>query len=73
MLDRETEVCICHGITAGDIADFIKSNNIESIEELYDNDEFEIANKCESCKDEGYYDDGVTIPLVFHLVQKGKL
>ena len=72
-LEPDTEVCVCNSKTAKDIAECIKKNNYKSVEELYDDLDCDIANKCESCKDEGFHNDGINIPLVFALTKQGKL
>ena len=72
-LDPDTEVCFCNSKTAKDIAECIKKHNIQTAEELFEITECELADKCESCRDEGYNNDGINIPLVFALVKQKKL
>ncbi|MBU1217540.1 (2Fe-2S)-binding protein [bacterium] len=73
MIDLNTKVCVCNNLTAGDIAKCIKENNFSSLEELLENEVCPMADKCESCKDEGFNNDGINIPLVFAMVKKGQL
>ena len=73
MIDRNTEVCVCNDLTAGDIADCIKEHNFSTLQELLEQNECPMGDKCESCQDEGYYNDGINIPLVLSLVKQGKL
>lgn len=73
MVDKKTEICVCNNLSVEDITKCIKENNFQTLEELYDNDICPMANKCESCKDEGYNNDGLNVPMVFSLVQRGTL
>ena len=73
MIDKDTEVCICNSLTAEDIARCIKENDLKTLKEILENDISPIGDKCESCKDEGYNNDGINIPLVLSLVKQGKL
>ena len=73
MIDPNTEICICNSLTAKEIAECIKQNNITSLEQLYENEICPMADKCESCRDEGFNNDGINIPLVFSLTQRGQL
>lgn len=72
-LDPDTEVCVCNSLTAKEIAECIKLNGFNTLEELLENQECPMGDKCESCKDEGYNNDGINLPLVLHLVKQGKL
>lgn len=73
MLDPNTEVCVCNSLTAKDIAECIKRNNFNTLEELIDNSDCPMGDKCESCQDEGFHNDGINIPLVLSLVKQGKI
>ncbi len=72
-LDPDTEVCVCNSKTAKEIAECIKRYDIKTADELFEKVECSLADKCESCRDEGYNNDGINIPLVLHLVKQGKL
>lgn len=73
MIDKNTEVCICNSLSAGDIAVCIKENSLFDLESLLANDNCPMADKCKSCSDEGYNNDGINIPLVLSMVKKGLL
>ncbi len=73
MITKETEVCVCNDLNAGDIAKCIKENGWTTLEELLEQNECPMGDKCESCKDEGYHNDGINIPLVLSLVKRGQL
>ncbi len=73
MIDPDTEVCVCNSLTAKEIAECIKKHNYQTLEELLAQDECPMGDKCEACRDEGYYNDGINIPLVLSLVKQGKL
>ena len=71
MIDLDTEVCVCNGLSAKDIAQCIKENDLHSLEALLENDICPMGDKCESCKDEGFNNDGINLPLVLSMVKKG--
>ena len=70
MVDKDTEICVCNGLTVEDIAECIKENNFTTLEEILENTECPMGDKCESCRDEGYHNDGLNIPMVLSMVQK---
>lgn len=72
-LDPKHEVCVCNHLTAEEIAKCIKEQNLQTLEEILKQSECPIGDKCESCKEEGYENDGINIPLVLSLVKRGKL
>ncbi len=72
-LDPQREVCVCNNLTAEEIAKCIKENGYKTLQELLEQSECPMGDKCESCKDEGYENDGINIPLVLSLVKMGKL
>ncbi len=72
-LDPQTEVCVCNDLSAGEIAECIKQNDIKTLKELLEQNACPVGDKCESCQDEGFHNDGINLPLVLKLVQEGKL
>jgi len=70
MIDLDTEICVCNSLTVADIAKCIRENDLKSLEEILENDDKAIGDKCESCIDEGYHNDGLNIPMVLSMVQK---
>jgi bacterioferritin-associated ferredoxin len=70
MIDIETEICVCNGLTIKDIAQCIKENNLSSLKEILENEICPIGDKCESCRDEGFNNDGLNISMVLSMVQK---
>lgn len=68
MIDINTEICVCNSLTAKDIAECIKENNLRSLEEMLQNQICPMGDKCEACRDEGYHNDGLNLPLVLSLV-----
>ena len=73
MIDLDTEICICNSLTVKDIADCIKKNNFNTLEELLANDICPMGDKCESCHDEGFNNDGLNIPMVLAMVKNKKI
>ncbi|MBD3797440.1 MAG: (2Fe-2S)-binding protein [Campylobacterales bacterium] len=73
MIDPNIEICVCNSLTAKDIAECIKKHNFQTLQEILDNKECPMGDKCEACHDEGFNNDGLNIPLVLSLVKQGKL
>jgi len=73
MIDLDTEICVCNSLTLQDIANCIKENNFTTLQELLDNDICPIGDKCESCQDEGFNNDGMNLPMVLSMVQNKKI
>jgi bacterioferritin-associated ferredoxin len=72
-IDLETEVCVCNSLTVEDIAKCIKENNLTTLKEILENEAMPIGDKCEACHDEGFYNDGVNIPLILSMVKSGRI
>ena len=73
MVDLDTEICVCNSITAKEMAGCIKDKGLKTLQEVLENDVCAIGDKCEACHDDGFHNDGINIPLVLSMVQKGKL
>jgi NAD(P)H-nitrite reductase large subunit len=69
-MDPDTEICGCNNLSAKDIADCIKENDLKTLTEILENKICPMGDKCESCLDEGFSHDGYTIPMVLSMVQK---
>ncbi|PHS57790.1 MAG: hypothetical protein COB17_04865 [Sulfurimonas sp.] len=70
MIDLDTDICVCNSLSVKDIAKCIKENNIETLDELLENKVCPVGDKCIACKDEGYNNDGLNLPLVLLMVKK---
>ena len=70
MVNLDTEVCVCNGVTAGEMAECIRDNNLKTLKEVLDNDILIIGDKCQACHDEGFHNDGINIPLILSMVEK---
>ena len=70
MIDLDTEICVCNSLTVKDIAECIKKNDLQTLEEMLQNQECPMGDKCESCKDEGYNNDGLNLPMVLSMVKR---
>ncbi|MDQ7067806.1 MAG: (2Fe-2S)-binding protein [Sulfurimonas sp.] len=73
MIDLNTEICACNSLTIEDIATCIKENNFNTLDELLENSQCPMGDKCESCRDEGINNDGLNIPFVLARVKRGEL
>lgn len=70
MVDKDTEICVCNNLTAGDVAECIRENSLNTLEEILANSICPMGDKCESCVDEGYNNDGMNIPMVLSMVKR---
>ena len=71
MPDLDTEICVCNSLTIKEIAVCIKENNISTLDELLENSECPMGDKCESCIDEGFNNDGLNLPMVLSMTKQG--
>ena len=73
LFEKDKILCSCNRITVGEAVEFLKANNIQSVQEWIDSDELPAGNKCEACIEDGTENDGVTLAAVLAKVQKGEL
>lgn len=73
LFKKEKSLCACNNISIGKALDFIKTNNIQSVQEWLDSDELPVGDKCEACLENGTDNDGVTLAAVLSQVRQGKL
>jgi bacterioferritin-associated ferredoxin len=73
MFDKDREICVCNSLSMQEIAECIKKSDIKSLEELLGNRECPMGDKCESCHEEGYQNDGYSLAMVLSLVKQGRL
>ncbi len=73
MIDLETTICVCNDLSVKDIAECIKQNNLQTLEDLLQNSACPMGDKCESCIDEGYNNDGLNLPMVLSMVKQNKI
>lgn len=70
MVKLDTEVCVCNSVSVGELAACIQKNNFSNLEEVLENNDCPVGDKCESCRDEGFNNDGINIPMVLSMVQR---
>ncbi|WP_345975549.1 (2Fe-2S)-binding protein [Sulfurimonas sp. HSL3-7] len=73
MFDKNREICVCNSLSMQEIAECIKKNDITTLEALLENQECPVGDKCESCHEEGYENDGYSLAMVLSLVKQGRL
>ena len=73
MIDEGIIICICNDLSILDLATCIKENNLTTLQEILENSICPIGDKCESCQDEGYNNDGLNIPMVLSMVKNKKI
>lgn len=69
MVDLESEVCVCNSVTFKELIEYIQKSGIDTMQELLENDECPVGNKCESCRDAGFNNDGLNLPLALSLAK----
>ncbi|MFT5661931.1 MAG: bacterioferritin-associated ferredoxin [Sulfurimonas sp.] len=70
MVKLDTEICVCNSINVGELAECIKKNNLSTLDEVLENTDCPIGDKCESCQDEGFNNDGFNISMVLAMVER---
>jgi bacterioferritin-associated ferredoxin len=73
MFDKEREICVCNSLHMQEIATCIKEHDIKTLEELLENQECGVGDKCEACHEEGFHNDGYSLAMVLSLVKQGRL
>jgi bacterioferritin-associated ferredoxin len=73
MIDLDTEICVCNSLTVKDIAECIKEHDLKTLEEMLANTHCPMGDKCESCRDEGYNNDGLNLPMVLSMVKNKQI
>ena len=73
MFDKEREICVCNSKSMLDIAQSIKENEIKNMHELLTCKACDVGDKCESCIEDGYDNDGYSLAMVLSLVKQGRL
>ena len=73
MFDKEREICVCNSKSMLEIAQSIKENKIQNMQSLLDCKACDVGDKCESCIEDGYENDGYSLAMVLSLVKQGRL
>ena len=73
MFDKEREICVCNSKFMLEIAENIKENNIQNMQELLECGMCDVGDKCEACIEDGYENDGYSLAMVLSLVKQKRL
>ena len=73
MVSLNTEICACNNLSVKDIKECILENNYTTLQELLENEQCPMGDKCQSCRDEGINNDGLNLPFVLSRVKQGQL
>ena len=73
MFDKEREICVCNSKYMLDIAEDIKKHNINNMDELLKCQACNVGDKCESCVEDGFENDGYSLAMVLSLVKQKQL
>lgn len=69
--DLEKEICVCNSVTAEQLRHCIKTHQCSDVQAVIT--QCEVGDKCESCHEEGYENDGYSIAMVLSLVKQNRL
>ncbi len=70
-MNKNRVICQCSNVTLGEVVNFIKKNDIQTLSQLVS--EMEVGDKCESCKYKGFEEDGFSLSKAFSRVKSGEL
>lgn len=73
MIDENKLICYCNDLTIKDIVEIIKKKNIKSMDDLIQQSDYPVGDKCESCHEDGYQNDGYSLAMVLSLVKQKRL
>ncbi len=73
MFDKTREICVCNSKDMQEIAESIKEYEIKDMEALLACTSCEVGDKCESCIEDGYENDGYSLAMVLSLVKQKRL
>jgi len=73
MFDKEREICVCNSKSMLEIAESIKKHDIQNMDQLLKCAPCEVGDKCESCIEDGYENDGYSLAMVLSLVKQKRL
>jgi len=73
MIDQDKMICVCNSLDMREIAECIKKNDLKTVDEMVENTECPMGDKCESCIEEGYENDGFSLGMVLSLVKQRRI
>jgi len=73
MIDTDRMICVCNSRDMKEIATCIKEHGWQHLNDLVTNNECPMGDKCESCHEDGYENDGYSLAMVLSLVKQGRL
>jgi len=73
MLDQNKLICYCNDLTIKDIVTIIKDKDIQNFDDLVEQTDHPIGDKCEACHENGYENDGFSLAMVLSLVKQKRL
>ena len=73
MIDLTRTMCNCNDRTAGEVVEFIKAHSITDLDTLVEQDEMPVGDVCESCRVDGFDDDGFSLTMLLEEIEKGPL
>ena len=73
LFEKDKILCSCNYVTIGEAVEFLKTNDIQSVEDWMESDILPVGDKCEACIEDGTQNDGVTLAVILSQVKQGKL
>jgi len=73
MIDTDRMICICNSMDMKAIAACIREHGWQHVGDMVGNKDCPLGDKCESCIEDGYENDGFSLAMVLSLVKQGRL
>lgn len=73
MIDENKLICYCNDLTIKDIVKIIKENGISNFDDLVEQTDHPMGDKCEACHENGYQNDGYSLAMVLGQVKQKRL
>ena len=73
LFKKDKILCSCNNVTVGEAVEFLKTNDIKSVEEWMESDILPVGDKCEACFEDGTENDGLTLAVILSQVKQGRL
>ncbi len=73
MFDQKKLICYCNDLNIEDIVRIIKAEKIDNLDDLIEQTEYPMGDKCEVCHEDGYENDGFSLAMILSLVKQKRL
>ena len=73
LFKKDKILCSCNHLTIGEAVEFVKENEIKSVEQWMETKGAHVGDKCEACIEDGTENDGVTLASILSQIKQGRL